>query len=174
MKLTEIVRKILEAYFKNEEFELSKETKDKYKDKRACFVTLTKDGELRGCIGSLEARQELWRDVQENAMNAAFNDSRFHPLTEDEFKEIKIEISILSQPKKLKAKNSQFLLDKIDKSIGLILRKDHYSSTFLPQVWEKIPNKEEFLEKLSLKAGLDKDEWKSSELWYYAVTIEEE
>ena len=173
MDLTQLARKTLEAHFKDEEFIPDAKTKKKFNEKKACFVTLTKKGNLRGCIGSLEARQELWKDVQENTLNAAFKDFRFSPLSEKKLKEIKIEISILSEPQKLEAKNSKFLLDKIDKEMGLILKKGYSSATFLPQVWEEIPNKEDFLEQLSLKAGLEKDAWKNSDIWYYRVKIEE-
>jgi len=174
MNLPQIARATIQAHFKGGEYFVDEITRKKYKDKRACFVTLTKNGDLRGCIGSLEARQELWRDVQENAINAAFSDFRFSPLTEEELKDIKIEVSVLSEAKRLKDKNSKFLLDQITKDMGIILKSGHYSETFLPQVWEVIPNKEEFLEQLSLKAGLKKDAWKNAELWYYTVETESE
>ena len=174
MKLTEIARKTLEAYFRGEEFEPDVKTKRKYNEKKACFVTLAKNSVLRGCIGCLEARQVLWREVIENAINAAFHDPRFIQLKEDELKDIKIEISILTKPKELTFKTSDELLKKIKNNMGLILRKKFCSSTFLPQVWEQIPNKKEFLEHLSMKAGLNKDAWKDAEIWYYTASVEKE
>ena len=171
LSLTQIARKTLENSFKGKSFVLDKQTREKYKNKRACFVTLTEQENLRGCIGSLEATQELWKDVQENALRAAFEDYRFPPLTKEELKKIKIEVSVLTEAKKLDFKNSDELLKKINNSMGIILKKGVYTATFLPQVWKQIPNKKRFLEELSLKAGLSKDSWKnpSTEFFYYKV-----
>ncbi len=174
MKLTELARKTIELHFLGNLFQPDEKTKEKYKDKKACFVTLTKRGSLRGCIGSLEARQELWKDVQENSINSGFYDTRFAPLTKDELDKIKIEVSVLSKHIKLNYKNEKDLLNKLDNKMGVILKKDNFSSTFLPQVWEQILDKTEFLENLSLKAGLNKDAWKKAEIWYYYVEIEKE
>lgn len=174
MNLTYLARKTLEAHFNNEKFEPDEETKQTYKKEQACFVTLTKNGDLRGCIGSLQAYQQLWKDVQSNAINAAFHDPRFPGLSKDELNEIKIEISILSEPKKLEFKDESDLLNKINNKMGLILKKGFASSTFLPQVWEQIPDKRRFLENLAIKAGLNKNDWKNADFLYYAVEKEEE
>ena len=174
MKLVELARKTLGVYFDGKEFLPDEETKKKFSKKQASFVTLTENGELRGCIGSLEARQELWKDVQENAVNAAFYDSRFNPLEKNELQKIKIEISVLSKPKKLQYKNPQDILEKINSKMGLILKKHGRTATFLPQVWEQLPDRIEFLENLSQKAGLEKDSWKTAEFEYYTVKKEEE
>ncbi len=172
MNLVQLARKTLEFYFKNQKFEPDEKTKQKYEEELASFVTLTQSERLRGCIGSLQAHQELWKDVQDNAINASSNDFRFQPLTKDELPKIKIEISILSEPKKLSFLSPEDLLQKINKNMGIILKKNFRSSTFLPQVWEQIPDKVQFLEHLSLKAGLPKDAWKTSEIWYYFVKKE--
>lgn len=171
MNLTQLAKKTLEACFKNEKFIPDEKTKEKYKEKKACFVTLTENGELRGCIGCLEARQELWKDVQENAIHAAFHDSRFFSLNKEELDNIKIEISVLSKPKKLEFKNQEELMNNINKDMGIILKKEHHSATFLPQVWKEISEKTIFLEHLSIKAGLNKDAWRESdiEIWHYSV-----
>lgn len=176
LTLTQLARKALEFYFQDKEFIPDEQTKIKYKEKQACFVTLTKNGSLRGCIGTLQATQELWKDVQKNALNAAFYDYRFAPLTESELPEIKIEVSVLFVPKKLEFKNEKDLLNKINKNMGIILRRGPYEATFLPQVWFQIPDKVEFLEHLSLKAGLSKDSWKDPEIkiLYYTVNAEQE
>ncbi len=174
MKLTELARKTLEHYFAGKEFVPNAKTKERYKEKKASFVTLTNGGDLRGCVGSLVAHRQLWKDVQENTINAAFRDTRFSPLKKEELKRIKIEISVLTVPKPLKYKNEGDLLKKINKSMGVILQKGNYSATFLPQVWEDIINKVEFLEYLSLKAGLSEDAWKSAQFWYYKVKKEKE
>ena len=139
-------------------------------------MTLTKNNNLRGCIGSLYASQPLWKEVQENALRAAFQDPRFFPLTKNELNEIKIEVSVLSEPKKLPFKDENDLLKKINKNMGIIIKKNFKSATFLPQVWEQLPDKKEFLEHLCLKAGLNKDDWKSknTEILYYFVESEKE
>ena len=174
MNLVELARKTIEFSFKKEAFQPDEETKRKYKSVQSSFVTLTINNELRGCIGSLLPRQELYKDVQENAINASFHDSRFPKLKESELKSIKIEVSILSEPKRLYYKNEQDLLNRLFKDMGIILRKGYNSSTFLPQVWEKLKDPKEFLEHLSMKAGLDKDAWKTADIYYYMVNIEEE
>ncbi len=174
MKLTQLARKTLECYFENKKFIPDEKTQKQYSEKRACFVTLTKNNNLRGCIGTLKACQELWKDIQQNAIHAALHDTRFHPLTENELKDIKIEVSVLSNPKPLNFSNLKDLLNKINNKMGIILKKGFYSSTFLPQVWEQLPNKIEFLEHLSFKAGLSRDAWKTSEISYYTINAEKE
>lgn len=174
LKLHELARKTLEEYFLGKKFVPDEQTRERYKEKQACFVTLTINGELRGCIGSLSPHQELWKDVQENALNAAIHDFRFSRLSEKEFSKIKIEISVLSLPKKITSINERDLLMRINPGRGLILKRGMASATFLPQVWEEIPDKIQFLEQLSIKAGLNKNAWKDSELWYYTVSIDKE
>ena len=171
MKLTELARKTIEAYFKGKKFEAPGEVKKKYEKKGGSFVTLTekKTGDLRGCIGTLEAVQPLYTDIMANALNAAFRDPRFFPLVENELGKINIEVSILSEAKKLKCKDQKDLLKKLNHQMGIILKKGYASATFLPQVWEQIPDKKDFLEHLSIKAGLGKDAWKTADIWTYEV-----
>jgi len=167
-----VARKTLEAYFEEQKFELVEEIKQKYKEKKACFVTLTKNAELRGCVGSLVAEKELWKDVQENVLYAAFHDARFLPLSKEELDKIKIEISILSSPEKIEFENSKDLLKKLNKNYGVIIRKGICSATFLPQVWKEIPNKEKFLSMLCLKAGLKSDEWQNRDVEIHIYKVE--
>ncbi len=173
-ELLPLARKAIEFKLNNKKFKVSEDIMKKYSEKKASFVTLTENNELRGCIGSLYPHQELWKDIVENAVHAAFDDPRFPPLEKNELSKIKIEISILSSPKKIIFKNDKQLLEKIDKKMGLILKKGFNSSTFLPQVWKEIPDKINFLEHLSVKAGLEKDSWKNSEIYFYrAESIKE-
>jgi AmmeMemoRadiSam system protein A len=174
LKLTKLARRTLEEYFKGKEFTPEEHTKSIYNEKQACFVTLTINGNLRGCIGSLVPQKELWKDVQENAINAAIHDFRFPRLTGEELSKIKIEISVLSLPKKIQFISEKDLLMRINKGKGFILKKGNFSATFLPQVWEQIPDKIEFLEQLSIKAGLGRNAWKNSDIWSYTVNIEKE
>jgi AmmeMemoRadiSam system protein A len=171
-ELLKLARETLESLLKGKEVKISDSIKKKYSDRGACFVTLTLNGELRGCIGSLEAHQELWKDVHDNSINAGFNDPRFNPITLNELKDIKIEVSVLSKPQTLGIGKDVY--EKIDNKMGIILKKGWNSATFLPQVWEQIPSKKEFLEHLSRKAGLSKDDWKECEISFYKVESVEE
>ena len=143
------------------------------KKNNGTFVTLNLDENLRGCIGQIQTTQSLERTVKDNAYSSAFRDSRFAPLTNKEFNLINIEISILSEPVKLTYTNVDDLLNKIKKDEhGLIIHKGSRSATFLPQVWEDIATKQEFLQHLCMKAGLNYDEWKKNTLDVYTYTVE--
>lgn len=132
-----------------------------FRKKKACFVTLTKNGKLRGCIGHLVAVQELYRDVIENAKGAALADYRFEPVDSAELPGIEIEISILDQPKKYSYTNPEKLVNYLVKNkLGVVLKKSFNQATYLPQVWEKLKSPEEFMGFLCQKAGLPFDEWK--------------
>lgn len=129
----------------------------------ASFVTLTLNGKLRGCIGHLEARQPLVQDVAENAYLAAFRDPRFPSLSREEFVRIRLSISILNPPEAVEFDSEQELLNKLRAGIdGLILKEGHQQGTFLPSVWESLPDPAEFLHHLKQKAGLPADYWSDS------------
>jgi AmmeMemoRadiSam system protein B/AmmeMemoRadiSam system protein A len=124
----------------------------------ATFVTLTLDGRLRGCIGSLTALRDLADDVRHNARAAAFQDPRFPPLTADEFARIRIEVSLLSPPETIAFRDEAELIDGLKPGEdGLVLEWQGRRATFLPQVWEALPDPREFLAQLKLKAGLARD-----------------
>ncbi|MFH1627457.1 MAG: AmmeMemoRadiSam system protein A [Pseudomonadota bacterium] len=136
-----------------------------FKERRGTFVTLTIGGNLRGCIGHIIPHESLIEGIRINAINAAFKDPRFRPLSKKEWDRVKIEISILTDPKPLSYANADDLLRKLQPGIdGVIIKKGYHQSTFLPQVWEQLPQKEAFLNHLCLKAGLDGDEWKKGGL----------
>lgn len=127
---------------------------------RACFVTLMKQGELRGCIGSLEPSQPLFLDVAKNAFQAAFHDPRFSPVTEGELHHLEIKISVLSPPEFFPVKDEEDLLKQIRPfKDGLILEEGRKRGTFLPSVWESLPDPKEFLMHLKRKAGFALDYW---------------
>jgi AmmeMemoRadiSam system protein B/AmmeMemoRadiSam system protein A len=124
----------------------------------ATFVTLTKDGQLRGCIGSLEAARPLAMDVAENALGAAFRDPRFPRLAAEEWPRCQIEVSLLSAPKRIEFADEADLLAQLEPGVdGVILEADGCRATFLPQVWEALPDKRAFLGELVKKAGLPAD-----------------
>jgi AmmeMemoRadiSam system protein B/AmmeMemoRadiSam system protein A len=132
---------------------------------RACFVTLTGNGRLRGCIGNLHpGGRPLFRAVMENARSAALNDPRFPELEHSEVDQVHIEISVLGEPHRLEFDSPARLLERLRPGHdGVILHIGHRQATFLPQVWEQLPDAEEFLRHLSQKAGCDPDAWQDPE-----------
>ena len=126
----------------------------------ATFVTLEKQGQLRGCIGSLQAHQPLVQDLAQNAYRAGFKDPRFPPVTAQELPEITPSISILSPPEQMMFRDEQDLLAQLVPGVdGLILQDGNRRSTFLPQVWEQLPDPKQFLAHLNRKAGLAENHW---------------
>ena len=126
----------------------------------ACFVTLTRQGELRGCVGTLEAHRPLGLDVRENALAAAFRDPRFMPLARAEFDDVRVEVSVLSRHEALAVGCEKDALAVLRPGIdGVVFEYAHYRSTFLPQVWEQLPDPAEFMAHLKRKAGLPKEFW---------------
>ena len=137
----------------------------KFSERRGTFVTLTIGGALRGCIGHIIPRESLIEGIRINAINAAFKDPRFRPLSKKEWKRVMIEISILTEPKSLSYSDADDLLKKLRPCIdGVIIKKGFHQATFLPQVWDQLPDKREFLIHLCLKAGLDEYAWKRERL----------
>lgn len=128
----------------------------------ACFVTLTQAGQLRGCIGTLEARRTLLADVKSNAVAAALQDPRFSPLGATELAHTEIEVSLLSAMQAMNFESEAHALDQLQPGIdGVLFEFDRYRSTFLPQVWEQLPTASEFMAHLKQKAGLPPDFWAS-------------
>ena len=128
----------------------------------ATFVTLTVEGALRGCIGSIEPSRPLAQDVQENALGAAFRDPRFPPLSAEELDKIRIELSILTSPQPLVYAGGDDLLGQLRPNVdGVIIERDWRRATFLPQVWEKLPDPVDFMSNLCKKAGLSPDDYRA-------------
>ncbi len=129
-------------------------------EQRACFVTLMLSERLRGCIGSLQAHRPLLDDVKQNAQAAAFRDPRFQPLTADEYTETSIEISVLSPLSPMEVKDEQDALSQLRPRVdGVVLQAGSKRGTFLPQVWESLPDPRRFLAELKRKAGLPTEYW---------------
>jgi AmmeMemoRadiSam system protein A len=140
----------------------------------ASFVTLTYNGYLRGCVGALEAYQNLAEDVQEHAIAAAFEDYRFPPVQRSELDGIRIEISYLTRPNPINYTDPYNLVDRLRPNIdGVIIRDGSRRATFLPQVWEKIPDPEEFLDQLCMKMGASHDLWRQKKLEVLTYQVEE-
>jgi hypothetical protein len=140
----------------------------------ASFVTLTINGRLRGCIGTLQAYQPLVLDVREHAILAALEDPRFTPVTRQELPKLKIEISRLTEPKPFPYQTPEDLLLGLHPGKdGVVLRYGHRSATYLPQVWEQIPDPVEFLSELCLKMGAPADTWQKQKLEVSLYQVEE-
>lgn len=165
-KLKELAHNTIAAKLGVEDLKNWKFEEPEFREKRGVFVTLEIEGELRGCIGNIEPVHPLWQAVQRNAHEAAFGDPRFPALTEDEFEKLDIEISILTVPEKTS-------VEQIEPSIdGVVVEQGGYKATYLPQVWDDIPEKEQFLSSLCLKAGLEPEAWKDDETVVYTYQVE--
>lgn len=126
----------------------------------ACFVTLTQHGQLRGCIGTLEARRSLLADVKANAVAATLHDSRFSPLPVCELDDTHIEVSLLSPLQAMRFDSESHALAQLQPGIdGVVFEFEQYRSTFLPQVWQQLPTPGNFLAQLKQKAGLPRGFW---------------
>lgn len=166
--LLQLARQTIERYCLNNSILIldSSNLNETLLEKRATFVTLTKNQDLRGCMGELEAQKPLYQSVIDNSLASAFLDPRFSPITPPELQEINIEISILSPLKKVSSfNNSQELLNYLKQNKpGLVIKKNGFQATFLPQVWEELSDPKDFLSQLCLKAGLPSNQWQNLDL----------
>jgi AmmeMemoRadiSam system protein A len=138
----------------------------------ACFITLTHENKLRGCIGTLQAHRPLGEDVKANAVAAAFRDPRFKPLTANEFDAIDVEISLLSLLESVNFNDEADALRQLRIGIdGVVFQYGHHKGTFLPQVWKDLADPADFMAHLKYKAGLPPDFWDHEvKLSRYTVT----
>jgi AmmeMemoRadiSam system protein A len=152
--------------------QLTDEHADWLQQPGACFITLTQQGQLRGCIGTLEAHRSLLADVKANAQAAAFHDPRFSPLTQGELDSTEIEVSLLSAMQPIQFSSEADALAQLRPGIdGVVLEYGNYRSTFLPQVWEQLPDPAEFMAHLKHKAGLNPKFWHDNvKLYRYTVS----
>jgi len=133
---------------------------DALNEPAATFVTLERHGHLRGCVGALRAYQALAEDVAEHAFQAAFKDTRFEPLTAGELEDLHIHISILTEPEDMTVDSEEDLLGQLRPGVdGLIIQDGPCRATFLPSVWESLPNPKDFLSHLKMKAGIRATHW---------------
>lgn len=140
----------------------------------ASFVTLTRRGQLRGCIGALEPQQPLALDVRDHAIAAALQDYRFPPVQPNELEDIRIEVSVLTLPQELEYETPQDLLHALRPGVdGVTLIDGWRRATFLPQVWEKLPDVEIFLNHLCEKMGAAADLWRAKKLRVQTYQVEE-
>ncbi len=168
-QLLKIARDTLKAHLSGEKFSLPNIKDPVLEEKRGVFVTLKKNGNLRGCIGYIEPVEPLAKAVSAMAIQSATRDPRFSPIVYEELEEIKIEISVLTVPQRIK--NPEEIILGRD---GVIVKKGWAQGVFLPQVAEETGwSKEEFLDNLCMyKAGLPKDAWKNPETEVYTFQAE--
>ena len=175
--MLELARQTLTSVVTNGPLPEPKNVAAKLAEKRACFVTLTKGGELRGCIGHMLPQAPLYQAVMDNARNAALRDPRFPPVEASEVAGLKIEISVLTEPQPLSFTSPEDLLKKLrPHEDGVLLRMGYQSATFLPQVWAQLPDKTEFLNHLAQKAGCSPSAWRepdTSVSIYHVESFEE-
>ena len=137
----------------------------------ACFVTLRMEGELRGCIGTFDAEQPVWSNVARSAHRAAFEDPRFPPVTREELSRLEVEVSLLGPVEPFPVASRTDLLARLSPGVdGLIVSEGRKRATFLPSVWESLPEPADFVEALFRKAGLPIDHW-SRELCFEHYTV---
>jgi len=166
--LLDLARQTLETAVNGKDKPAAKPGIPRLSQNYGCFVTLNSLGHLRGCIGNIEPIKPLYSSVIDNTVNAAFYDPRFTKVKASELGDIKIEVSVLTKPEPLESKSPDDLLSKlVPFEHGVILKSGFKQSTFLPQVWEQLPDKVLFLEHLAMKAGMEKDEWKRAEVLVY-------
>ena len=174
--LLKLARESIENYVNNKQIpQIDKSVLSKIlQEEGASFVTLTYKGNLRGCVGALEPYQSLAEDVREHAIAAAFQDYRFPPVRPAEAEDIQIEISYLTRPTILEYNCPNDLLEMLRPNIdGIVIRDGMRRATFLPQVWEKILNPEDFLDQLCLKMGSAPDLWRRKKLEVLTYQVEE-
>lgn len=178
--LVKVSRLALEKYFETgkpltlKQLNLPQDIKSELLRKQASFVTLKKQGNLRGCIGHLEAIMPLIEDVITNTYAAAFNDPRFYPLLPNELSEVQIEVSVLSPKVHVNFSSADELLEFLNKhKPGVVLSLYGKQATFLPQVWEDLPNAQDFLAHLCLKAGHDINCWQNPQTKLEIYTVQD-
>ena len=159
--ILKLVKIIIESKFSKQQIEIKYPMV--FDEVGACFVTIEKQGQLRGCIGSVDAYQPLIQDIIDHASDAAFNDKRFAPVTFDELEHLSFSVSLLSKHTPIDFLNEDELMDKlVPLEDGLIIKDDNYRAIYLPSVWEQIPDKRIFLTSLKVKAGMSPDYFSKS------------
>lgn len=154
-RVVEICRESIMSGFNNEKAPEFDNLPSVFSQKGACFVTLEKNGELRGCIGSILAHQSWLEDLVKNSRNSAFFDPRFNPVTADEYEELSIAVSLLSAPVQMAFSDEADLLNQLEPFVdGLIIKDGSRQAVYLPSVWEQLPEKNLFIQSLKIKAGM--------------------
>lgn len=166
LKMVEIAKRAVETYVREGKRIEIDGIPVSLKMRLACFVTLNDDVDLRGCIGTIEPIGKLFESIIDNAISAATRDPRFPPVAKEELKDLKYEVSVLSQPSEISFSGREELFEKIQDK-GVIISKSGSKSVYLPQVWEHFTSPESFLSSLCRKAGLSSGEWKEKGMRFF-------
>lgn len=174
MDLKEVAFNAIETNFEGYSPDLNKDVKDKYSEEKQCFVVITKKGDLRGEYGKLKEEFPLWKNVQKNAIKAGFASKGFSALKKEELNAIKVEVFVVYNLEELNFEDEKDLLGKLESGKGVVLRKGAFEGIALPYVWESIQSKRGFLGELSLKAGMQEEDWKKPDvrIWVFDVKSE--
>lgn len=164
--MEKIAKQAVETYVTDGKRIQYEDVPESFQKRLACFVTLNDERDLRGCIGTLEPVDKLYRSIIDNAINAATRDPRFPPVSKKELKGLKYEISVLSEPLEISFSSTEDLFAKI-KDKGVIISKSGSRAVYLPQVWEHFTSEESFLSSLCRKAGFGSDEWKEKGMKFF-------
>ncbi|MBN2112259.1 AmmeMemoRadiSam system protein A [Candidatus Woesearchaeota archaeon] len=171
--LIKLARDAISSAFKDRDLEVNSSLKEKYSEKRGAFVTLTIEGELRGCIGYTEALFPLWETVTKAAQSAAFQDPRFNPLTEEEFRDVKIEISVLTKPELIEGDKKDYAKKIEIGKHGLVVETGFSAGLLLPQVFtEYNADAKKALEMTCQKAGLPSGAWQEKDCRVYRFSAQ--
>jgi AmmeMemoRadiSam system protein B/AmmeMemoRadiSam system protein A len=158
-----LARRAVETYINEDKKIKADDVPDSLKQKLACFVTINNEYDLRGCIGTIEPVDKLYKSIIDNAISAATRDPRFPAISKKELKGLKYEVSVLSEPAELEFSGTEDLMNKI-KDKGVIISMHGRRAVYLPQVWEHFSSPERFLSSLCQKAGLNSNDWKQKEM----------
>lgn len=171
--LLSLARDVLENKLLSKTHDLKKYKIPEFEENRGLFVTLMKNGDLRGCIGRIEPVNSIFKHVIQLSKSAAFEDHRFQPLKAKELSQIVIEISLLSVPQIIEGKDNSEKISQIQPFVdGVILKSGSHRSTFLPQVWDSLPNRDKFIGELCRKAGLTYDYWQQEPIEFSCYQVE--
>jgi uncharacterized protein len=171
--LLKLARDVLRNKLCSDDNDIRKYKIPEFNVKRGLFVTLMKNDNLRGCIGRIEPTNSIYQQVIHLAISAALEDHRFQPVQAAELSQIVIELSLLTVPEIIEGKDNTEKISQIRPFVdGVILNSGHYRSTFLPQVWDSLSDRDKFISELCRKAGLSYNHWRKEPIEFLSYQVE--